>query len=62
MKLSVDTEARTLVTEEKGDRRSMPLYSPEAFSALSQAWVKVGWGVKYTYGFAWMGRPCRIAR
>ena len=57
MKLSVDTEARTLVTEERGVSRSLPLYSPEAFSALSQAWVKVGWGVKYTYGFAWMGRP-----
>jgi cephalosporin hydroxylase len=57
MKLSVDTDARTLDIEEKGARRSLPLYSPEAFSALSQAWLKVGWGVRYTYGFAWMGRP-----
>lgn len=57
MKLSVDTEARTLVAEEHGDRRSMPLYSAEAFSALSKVWLKVGWGVKYTYGFAWLGRP-----
>jgi cephalosporin hydroxylase len=57
MKLSVDTEARTLVTEEQGISRSLPLYSPEAFSALSQAWVKVGWSLKYTYGFTWMGRP-----
>jgi cephalosporin hydroxylase len=57
MKLSVDTDARTLVTEEQGVSSSLPLYSPEAFSALSQVWLKVAWGVRYTYGFAWMGRP-----
>jgi cephalosporin hydroxylase len=57
MKLSVDTEAKTLVTEEQGASKSLPLYSAEAFSALSKVWIKVGWGVKYTYGFSWMGRP-----
>jgi cephalosporin hydroxylase len=57
MKLSLDTDAKTLSVETSGTTRSWPLYSPEAFSALSTAWVKVGWGVKYTYGFSWMGRP-----
>ena len=57
MKLSLDTDAKTLSVDSEGKTRDLPLYSPEAFSALSAAWVKVGWGVKYTYGFSWMGRP-----
>jgi cephalosporin hydroxylase len=59
MKLSLDTDARTLTVQEAegGKIENLSLYSARAFSALSQAWVKVGWGVKYTYGFAWMGRP-----
>jgi cephalosporin hydroxylase len=57
MKLSIDTEAKTLVLETEGKSESVPLYSPRAFGALSQAWVKVGWGVKYIYGFTWLGRP-----
>jgi cephalosporin hydroxylase len=59
MKLSLDTEARSLTVQEGEGAKveTLPLYSARAFSALSEAWVKVGWGVKYTYGFAWMGRP-----
>lgn len=57
MKLSLDTEAKTLTLDEGSGGKTMGLYTADAFSALSQAWVKVGWGVKYTYGFAWMGRP-----
>ena len=57
MKLSLDTESRVLqVADEKGER-AVPLYSPEAFGILSRAWVKVGWELKYTYGFSWFGRP-----
>jgi cephalosporin hydroxylase len=57
MKLIIDTDTRTLTTERGGRPEEHPLYSPRAFSALSEAWVKVGWGLKYTYGFTWMGRP-----
>jgi cephalosporin hydroxylase len=57
MKLSVDTGAKTLRLETGGARKELSLYSAEAFSALSAAWLKVGCGVKYTYGFTWMGRP-----
>ncbi len=35
----------------------MPLYSTEAFSIISDLWVKVGWNAKYPYTFSWMGRP-----
>lgn len=57
MKLTLDTDARRLTVENDGRTETLPLYSAPAFSALSWAWVKVGWGVKYTYGFSWMGRP-----
>jgi cephalosporin hydroxylase len=59
MKLSLDTDTQTLTVEARGQGKAeqLPLYSARAFSALSEAWVKVGWGVKYTYGFTWMGRP-----
>jgi cephalosporin hydroxylase len=57
MKLVIDTDAKTLTTESGSKPETLPLYSARAFSALSEAWVKVGWGVKYTYGFSWMGRP-----
>ncbi len=53
MKYTIDTENRTLTTDE----RELPLYSPEAFEILSQTWLKVGWNAHYHYTFTWMGRP-----
>jgi cephalosporin hydroxylase len=57
MRISIDTQARTLTVDDESGRRELALYSRDAFAVLSRAWVKVGWGLKYTYGFAWMGRP-----
>ena len=57
MKLSLDTEARTLRIDDEAGARDLPLYSREAFAALSHVWVKTGWALKYTYSFSWMGRP-----
>jgi cephalosporin hydroxylase len=57
MKLTIDTDAKQLTVDGEGGRHEYSLYTAEAFSALSELWVKVGWGVKYTYGFTWMGRP-----
>lgn len=56
MKLTIDTEARTL-TEEGASKRTLNLYSAEAFEILSREWVRVGWDQKYPYTFSWMGRP-----
>ncbi len=33
------------------------LDTPDAFEAVSAAWLRCGWDVKYVYGFSWMGRP-----
>jgi cephalosporin hydroxylase len=57
MKLIIDTDARTLSTEEHGIARSLPLYSREAFELVSRQWLKIGWNEKYPYTFSWMGRP-----
>ncbi|WP_349573390.1 cephalosporin hydroxylase family protein [Azotobacter salinestris] len=57
MKLTLDTEAGTLLLEEVGEFRSLDLYSKEAFEEISRQWVRVGWNQKYPYTFSWMGRP-----
>lgn len=56
MKITIDTDARILSTEDAGVFRSLGLYSPEAFEILSREWVRVGWGVDYYFTMTWFGR------
>jgi cephalosporin hydroxylase len=57
MKLTIDTEAATVIAEDGNARREMPLASAEAFAAVSDAWLRAGWDTKYVYSFTWLGRP-----
>ncbi len=57
MKLYIDTEANTLVTQANDSEQTLPLYSTEAFNVISDLWVKLGWNAKYSYTFTWLGRP-----
>jgi cephalosporin hydroxylase len=57
MRLTIDTDTRELEVERDGARRTVPLYSKEAFELLSREWVRVGWAERYPYTFTWMGRP-----
>lgn len=57
MKLTIDTEMKTLTVEENGPMRTLQLYSREAFELISHQWLKIGWNQKYPYTFSWMGRP-----
>lgn len=57
MKIIIDDEARLLHVEERGETKTWPLFSKEAFEAISRCWVRVGWNEKYHYTFSWMGRP-----
>ncbi len=57
MKLTIDTESRTLVTEDGATVRTLDLYSAEAFAVLSRHWLRVAWAQKYSYTFSWLGRP-----
>jgi cephalosporin hydroxylase len=57
MELHIDTGRRQIVHENDGQRRTLDLYSEEAFELIAQVWLKVGWNQKYTYTFSWQGRP-----
>jgi cephalosporin hydroxylase len=45
-----------IVSGANGERR-YGMDSPEAFSAVSRAWLRCGWDTKYVYSFSWLGRP-----
>ncbi len=57
MKLTIDTDERTLKLDEAGQQRELPLYSCEAFEAISRHWVRTGWALDYFHTFTWLGRP-----
>jgi cephalosporin hydroxylase len=46
-----------VMVETQAGVASHALGSPEAFSIITQAWLRCGWDNKYVYGFTWMGRP-----
>jgi cephalosporin hydroxylase len=48
-------DEKNQIVEVNGEK--LPLYSPQAFEAISALWVKMGWANKYSYQFSWMGRP-----
>lgn len=51
-----EAEATVTVRDDDGERRHA-MDTPEAFAALSRAWLRCGWDTKYVYGFSWLGRP-----
>jgi cephalosporin hydroxylase len=57
MKITIDTENKTLRIENLNQEKIIDLYSEEAFEIISDQWIKVGWDQRYQYTFSWMGRP-----
>jgi cephalosporin hydroxylase len=57
MKITIDTEAKSLTLGEGRAARTLPLYEKAAFELLSGLWMKLSWVQKYSYTFTWMGRP-----
>ena len=55
--LVIDFDSSTVRVREAGAEREFPLASPEAFAAVSRAWLRCGWDTKYVYSFTWLGRP-----
>ena len=56
--LTIDERGgRVILHDADGVRTEHALDTPEAFDAVSAAWLRCGWDVKYVYGFTWMGRP-----
>lgn len=55
--ISIDLE-QGLIHVTSGARAGVYRFdSPEAFSIMSEAWLRVGWDNKHVYSFTWMGRP-----
>ena len=57
MHYTVDLSKQTIEVETDGQRETVELYSPRGFEILSRTWVAVGWSLKYSYQFTWLGRP-----
>jgi len=57
MKIIIDDNEKTLAIESSDKKKTVSLYSKEAFEIISHHWLKVGWNQKYVYTFSWMGRP-----
>lgn len=57
MKIIIDDVEKMLTFETSESKKTIPLYSKEAFEIISHQWLKVGWNQKYVYNFSWMGRP-----
>jgi cephalosporin hydroxylase len=57
MKLEIDEETATVTVRSDARIDTFPLASPEAFAAVSRAWLRCGWDTKYVYSFSWLGRP-----
>jgi cephalosporin hydroxylase len=53
--VDLGTGTVTVVHQSKSARHR--LGSPEAFEALTRAWVRSGWELKHSYTFTWLGRP-----
>jgi cephalosporin hydroxylase len=57
-RISVDFEANSVtVVGDSNVQRVLPMGSPEAFAAVSAAYLRCGWDNKYVYSFSWLGRP-----
>ena len=56
MKLLIDTELSLVRISQAGQTREYPLYSAEAFRALSLHWLAMGWNLEHWASFSWMGR------
>ena len=55
--IKIDMENGRVILENDQGNITYPLVSQEAFSIISQAWLRCGWDNKYVYGFSWLGRP-----
>ena len=57
MRYTIEVEQQRIQVETDGRTDTFDLYSPEGFAALSRLWLTVGWSLKYSYQFSWLGRP-----
>jgi cephalosporin hydroxylase len=57
MRVTVDTNRRSLCLDGEDGQAALDLYSEAAFEIISKLWLATGWALKYPYTFTWLGRP-----
>lgn len=57
VRYTIDMDQKKIHIETNGKIETCDLYSAESFTALSRLWLAVGWSMKYSYQFSWLGRP-----
>lgn len=55
--MKIDYQNEIIIIEKDGKKKEVPFSSKEAFSLISDLWIRVGWDTKYVYSFTWLGRP-----
>ncbi len=55
--ITIDEKKGLVIVERDGETATYAMDTPEAFDAVSDAWLRAGWWVKHIYTFTWMGRP-----
>jgi cephalosporin hydroxylase len=55
--ITIDMEKGFITVYEGQDVRKYSLSTPDAFSIISEIWLRSGWDNKYVYTFTWLGRP-----
>lgn len=53
----IDEDKALVTIEKEGQQKTFGFDTPEAFNAISDVWLRVGWDCKHVYSFTWMGRP-----
>jgi cephalosporin hydroxylase len=53
-RLTLDLGTRLAYLDDLGP---IPLEDPRVFEAIAEVYTRSGWGARYSYGFAWFGRP-----
>ncbi len=57
MTMYIDLKNRKISLSSEDGPIDYSFSEPEAFEAISNAWLQVGWDQKHVYTFTWLGRP-----
>jgi cephalosporin hydroxylase len=57
IEITINLDREAVVVNDASGRRVLQFGDPEAFAVVSRAWLRLGWDLKYVYGFSWLGRP-----
>ena len=56
-RITIDLEGGQVTIEGDEGSATYAIGAPEAFRAISRAWLRSGWDSKSVYSFTWLGRP-----